>query len=383
MRKAVVGLIGTGWQANAQHLPNFTYIHNCQLKTVCDVRLDAAKAAQAKFNIPLAESDYRKILADKEIDGVVIVTRSEQHAELTIAALEAGKHVYVEKPLADSIEQCQAVVEAQRKSGKTVCVGFNRRFAPAYQDAKRLLASHGGARNISYRMSDTYCWSWGKDCPPGTRVFHELCHIFDLFRWLTDAEITSVYAIESRADDESVSLKMSSGAIATIMASGYSTLDWAKEYMTVIAERGGLTVENFVEMRTYGFDDDPKKLHRYKGHFHPDSDWTQRYLFESLGAQAMIAVHAMQPLRFRLEKKEPVEFPDTAEGALYKEFLQHHLVSSYDVDKGWLQAMEHFGLCCVSDIKPEGASAHDGTVAEKVAHAMVKSRTSGMPVQLA
>jgi predicted dehydrogenase len=364
-------------------LPNFTYIHNCRLKTVCDIRLEAAKAAQTKFKIPSATADYRQILADKEIDGVVIVTKSQQHAELTIAALEAGKHVYVEKPLADDLQQCQAVVDAQRKSGKHVCVGFNRRFAPAYQDAKKLLAAHGGARNISYRMSDTYSWTWGKDLPPGVRVFHELCHIFDLFRWLTDSEIASVYCIQSRGDDESVSLKMSSGAIATIMASGYSTLDWAKEYMTVIAERGGLTVENFVEMRTYGFDDDPKKLHRYKGHVDPDCDWTHRYLFESLGAQAMIAIHAMQPLRFRLEKNEPVEFPDTADGALYKEFLQHHLVSSYDVDKGWLQAMEHFGLCCVSDIKPEGANAYDGTVAEKVARAMVQSRDSGLPVKLA
>lgn len=382
MRKAVLGLIGTGWQAGAQHLPNFTYIQNCHLKTVCDVRFEAAKAAQAKFKVPAAESDYRKVLADKEIDGVVIVTKSQQHAELTIAALEAGKHVYVEKPLADNLQQCEAVIEAERRTGKHVCVGFNRRFAPAYQDAKRLLAAHGGAKNIQYRMSDTYSWTWGKDYPPGVRVFHELCHLFDLFRWLTDSEITSIYTIQSRGDDENVSLKMSNGTVASIMASGYSTLDWSKEYLTVIAEKGGLTVDNFVEMRTYGFEDDTKKLHRYKGHFHPDGDWTHRYLYEALGVEAMLAIHAFGPLRFKLEKNEPVEFPATAEGALFKEFLLHHGPCGYDVDKGWLQAMEHFGLCCVSDIKPEGSNAYDGMMAEKVAQAMVQSRTSGLPVQL-
>ena len=112
MRKAILGLIGTGWQANAQHLVNFSYMRNSHLKTVCDVRFEAAQAAQAKFKIPCAEADYRKVLADKELDGVVIVTKPEQHEELTVAALRAGKHVYVEKPLAESMEQCQSIVDA-------------------------------------------------------------------------------------------------------------------------------------------------------------------------------------------------------------------------------------------------------------------------------
>jgi predicted dehydrogenase len=383
MHKAVLGLIGTGWQANAQHLPNFLYMRNSRLKTICDIDADAAKASAAKWKVAQWESDYRKLLADKELDGVVIVTGSAQHAEITVAALQAGKHVYVEKPLADTLEQCEAVVEAQRKSGKHVMVGFNRRFAPAYQDAKRLLAGHGGAKNISYRMSDCYCWTFGRNCPPGVRAFSELVHFFDLLRWLTDSEIATVYCVQGRADDESILLKFASGAIATIMASGYSSPDWAKEYMTVIADRGGLTVENFVEMRTYGFDDDAKKLHRYKGHFHPDFDWTQRYLFESLGAEAMIAFHSLLPMRTKMSLKQPVEFPDTAEGAMFKEFLEHRLFTGYDVDKGWLQAMEHFALCCTGQAKPEGATAYDGTVAQKVAYAMVESRTSGLPVQMA
>ena len=112
MRPAVLGLIGAGYLANAQHLPNLCYTVKATLKTVCDVREEAVKAAMAKYNVPHGETDYRKVLADPEIEGVVIVTREQQHAELTIAALKAGKHVFVEKPLATSVAECEAIVAA-------------------------------------------------------------------------------------------------------------------------------------------------------------------------------------------------------------------------------------------------------------------------------
>jgi predicted dehydrogenase len=382
MRKAILGLIGAGHLANNQHLPNLVWTPNATLKTVCDVRLEAAQTASAKYKIPVVESDYRKVLADKELDGVVIVTREKEHAELTIAALRAGKHVYVEKPLAESVAQCEQIVAEEKKSGKHVAVGFNRRFAPAYRQAKEILWNNGGPFNIFYRMSDTYSYNWGKSLPPGVRVFHESCHIFDLLRWMTNSDIASVFCIDARGDDELITLKFTAGPVAVIQSSGWSVLEWPKEYMEVIAKKGGLTVDSFVEMRTYGLEK-AERMYRYKGHFHPDREWTQRYLYEALGSEALRAVYTMNPKRFELEKGRPVDFPPTAEGALEREFLTNRFSGGgYDVDKGWLQAMDHFAACCVSGTKPENASARDGLIAEQLAHAVVQSRKTGLPVKM-
>ncbi len=381
MRPAVLGLVGAGYLANAQHLPNLSYTVNARLKTVCDVREEAVKAAQAKYKIPNGATDYKKVLADPEIEGVVIVTREEQHAELTIAALRAGKHVFVEKPLATSVAECEAIVAEEKKSGKHVAVGFNRRFAPAYRQAKALLAAHGGARNIYYRVSDTYAWTWGVNYPPGVRVFHETCHIFDVLRWMTESEIVGVFCMETRHDDESILCRFANGTIATIISSGYATLDWPKEYMEVIAERGGLTVDNFVEMWTYGLKD-AERRYRYRGHFHPDKEWTQRYLYEALGSDAMRAMAAMGPARFDVEKKRPIALEPGAEGKLYQEYLEHRLMAGYDVDKGWLQSMEHFGECITTGKKPENAGARDGLIAERIAHAVVESRKTGKMIEI-
>ncbi|MFB3892980.1 MAG: Gfo/Idh/MocA family oxidoreductase [Phycisphaerae bacterium] len=389
MKKAVLGLIGAGHLANAQHLPNLMYTPNAFLKTVCDVREDAVKAAQEKYRIPSGTTDFRKVLADPEIQGVLVVTQAAQHAELTIAALEAGKHVYVEKPLAESVEQCQAIIAAERKSGKHVAVGFNRRFAPAYRKAKELLDANGGGFNFFYRISDTYSYTWGKDLPPGVRVFHETCHIFDILRWFTGSEVSSVYCIDARGDDEAILLKFKSGPIATIMSSGYSTLDWPKEYMEVVAAKGGLTVDNFVEMWTYGLPNCERR-YRYKGHFHPGREWTQRYFYEAMGAEAMRVLYSHQTMRFELEKsknpqrwgKVEVNFPETAEGRIYREFLENRIASGYDVDKGWLESVDHFAHCILTGAKPENAGAYDGLVAEQLANAVVESRKTGLPVKM-
>jgi len=382
MKQAVLGLIGAGNLAKNQHLPNLMWTPHARLKTVCDLREQAVREAQAQFRVPHGETDYRKLLADPEIEGVVIATRAEQHAELAIAALRAGKHVYVEKPLAESVAQCQAIVAEQEKSGKHVAVGFNRRFAPAYRKARELLRANGGAQNIYYRISDTYCYTWGKNYPPGQRVFHELCHIFDLLRWLTGSEIDSVYTVESRPDDEIITLKFKSGPVATILSSGWSTLDWPKEYLEALAAKGGLTVDSFVELRTYGLPG-AERCYRFRGHFHPRSEWTQRYLYEALGSEALRAICALEPDRFAVECGRGLPENATAEDRIHHEYLAHRLAGAgYSVDKGWIHALDHFGSCIADGATPETAGARDGLIGELLANAVVESRKTKAPVRM-
>lgn len=238
MQQSVFAVIGCGGISRSQHLPNLSWAPHARLKTVCDLREDAARTAQKKYNVPVCQTDHRKVLADPEIDAVVVATRDDTHASLTLEALQAGKHVYVEKPLAQNASDCNAVVRAQTEADKHVAVGFNRRFAPAYCKAKELLAAHGGPWNIYYRITDQYSLMWGKDFPPGLRVFHEVCHVFDVLRWFVGSEPVSVYSVASRGDDEVFVLHFASGPIATILSSGYATADLPKESIEIIAEKG-------------------------------------------------------------------------------------------------------------------------------------------------
>ena len=380
--KTVFALIGAGNLAQAQHLPNLAWAPHAELRTVCDLREDLAKAAQEKYAIPACETDFKKVLRDTDIDAVVIAVQAELHADLTMAALKAGKHVYVEKPLAESLEKCRAIVQLQQKHGKSVAVGFNRRFAPAYRKVKQLLHSHGGAWNVYYRITDTYSYEWGKDFPPGARLFHEICHIFDFFRWLFDANPVSVYCVNARNDDEMIVLKFETGPVATIMSSGYATADMPKESLEIIAEKGGLTVDNFVELRTYGWAD-AKMRYLFPGRVHPDRDYTYRWLYGSVGADAMRAVRANAYwLRF-LHEHGASPSDDPVEQAIAREYLEKHAPHvNYDVDKGWLQAIDHFAESLAMGTDPENASAHDGLWAAHICEAAAHSRETGQTIDI-
>lgn len=122
MDKAVFGIIGVGGIAQSQHLPNLSRAPHAFLKTACDLREDVLRAMQEKYRIPVAVGDYKELLADPEVQAVVVATREDMQAPLAIECLKAGKHVYVEKPLAETVEACEAVVSAQQASGKFVAV---------------------------------------------------------------------------------------------------------------------------------------------------------------------------------------------------------------------------------------------------------------------
>lgn len=258
-------------------------------------------------------------------------------------------------------------------------MGFNRRFAPAYRKAREVLERDGGPKNLHYRIADEY-WRWGAGYPPRVRVIHELGHVFDILRWLTRSEVASIYVIESRADDEAYALKFESGCVATIMNSGYATMDLPKERLEAIGTKGGVTVEDFVELRTYGYRD-AAAVYRFAGHTHPDREYTHKHLLEKEGASALAALR-----RLGWEVREAVEHPaageappDAAERERYVRERSPHW--NYMVDKGWLAAMDHFARCVLTGDVPENASAEDGYRASVLSHAAIRSRDSGAVVR--
>ncbi|BFH70502.1 MAG: Gfo/Idh/MocA family oxidoreductase [Paenibacillus dendritiformis] len=129
MSKVKVGVIGAG-SISEMHFGGYQKNNEAELVAVCDLNADRAKEKAEKFGAPEAKiyTDYHELLANPDVEAVSICTWNNSHAEIAIAALEAGKHVLVEKPLCKTVEQALAVQEAQKKSGKTLQVGYVRRY---------------------------------------------------------------------------------------------------------------------------------------------------------------------------------------------------------------------------------------------------------------
>ena len=148
MKKIKVGVIGAGGIAQAAHLPSYQNVPGVEIVAVADVRRDAAHAAAQKFGIPRVFTSYEKLLALEEIEAVSVCTPNAFHKGPTLAALEAGKHVLVEKPMATNAREAAAMIAAAKKAKRILMVALNLRFASATQALKRAIA--GGALGDIY-----------------------------------------------------------------------------------------------------------------------------------------------------------------------------------------------------------------------------------------
>lgn len=376
-RRVPFAIIGVGGIAQSQHLPNLLRVPQIDLQVACDMQADRLRQVADKYSIPRRVGDAREVFADPTIEGVIVATRDDFQAPLTIAALDAGKHVYVEKPLATTPEQCDPVVQAQRRSGKHVAVGFNRRFAPAYCQAREVITGNGGAHNIHYRIADSYCRTWGAGSPPGQRILHEVCHIFDILRWFTGSEVDWIHCLRGRHDDEICLLRFASGCIASITSSGYATVDMPKEALEIISDYGGINVIDFVELRTFG-QRAYQSVYSYPGHIHPDHEYIYRHMYAQLGAPALYALR-----RTAWEIREGLAPAEPADRAVFEKHHRSHMPdSNYTGDKGWVQAMAHFAQSIAADTKPLNASPADALAAAQLGQAAITSRESNQIVPI-
>lgn len=269
-KKANIAVIGCGNLAQSQHISNIIMSKKAELCCFCDVNLQTLEDLSRRFAHIRVESDYKKVLKDPKIDGVVIATREEEHVPLSIEALRAGKYVYVEKPLAESPAECMRVVEEEQKSGKKVLVGMNRRFAPAYRDVKEILSKNGGMKTAYYRIADSFSLDWGKRMNLlGNRIMIECCHIIDILRYFADSDVESVYCYSSRMDEDNVIFRFKNGSSAVMIGTGYAPRQTPKEHLEVMAEVGMITVDDFCELHSFGIPGAPECRY-YEGHSHEE-----------------------------------------------------------------------------------------------------------------
>lgn len=130
MTKVRVAIIGCGGIANGKHMPSLAKIEEVEMVAFCDIIIERAERAAAKYGVEGAKvyEDYRELLEDESIDVVHVCTPNSSHAEISIAAMEAGKHVMCEKPMAKTAEEARQMVETAKRTGKKLTIGYNNRF---------------------------------------------------------------------------------------------------------------------------------------------------------------------------------------------------------------------------------------------------------------
>ncbi len=383
MKKANIAVIGCGGLAQSQHISNLIQSEKTNLCCLCDVNEETLKDLAKRFPHIPTENDYKKVLADPNVQGVVIATKEAQHVPLTIEALKAGKHVYVEKPLGDTPEECAEVMKVEKETGKKALVGMNRRCAPAYRDVKAILDRNGGMKSAYYRIADEWVMRKNATDYIGRRVLIECCHIIDILRFFADdSDVKSVYCYSPRMDEENIVIQFENGSSAMLFSTGYAPRETPKEHLEITTDFGFITVDDFCELHTFGMPGEVECKY-YKGRSHVEHDYLQSLWYANEGVKADIAMR-----KFIVEeeaRKEALEKERIANGEEKSPYSFHELYlyyTNYGVDKGWLSAIEHFADVILDGVTPEIATATDAYKVSKIVDAINESMKTGMPVEV-
>jgi predicted dehydrogenase len=275
-----VALVGAGGFAQGSHLPNLLKLSDrFELRAVVSRTGATAKAVAARAEAAYATTELDEVLHDDGIDLVLIATRHNLHAEQTLRALRADKHVFVEKPLCLTEPELQEIEALYAdRDGPLLMTGFNRRFSPAAVHARKLLAPRTTPLVAQYRMNAGYIpldhWVHGPE--GGGRNIGEACHIYDLFDFLvgSNVDVESVTARAIRADGTRLAssdnfvatVGYADGSVCTLTYTALGNRDHPKEQMEVFADGTVLTLDDYKALRVRGQGSGWRSTTQRKGH---------------------------------------------------------------------------------------------------------------------
>ncbi len=259
---AAVGVIGAGGFAKGILLPALAKT-SARIAYVADLNGAAAKDAARKFGAEKAVTDYKMVLADARVKAVFILVGHQIHARFVCEALEAGKHVFVEKPLAmNEDELAQVAVAAEKSPDRQLIVGFNRRFSPHTVKMKSLLAGRSEPLCMSMTVNAGAIPPdhWTQDpVRGGGRIIGEGCHFMDLLAHLADSPVATVSAMmvgegpAVRSDKMAIVMSFADGSVGTVNYFSNGPKSYPKETLEVFTDGRVLRMENFRQTLGYGF----------------------------------------------------------------------------------------------------------------------------------
>jgi predicted dehydrogenase/threonine dehydrogenase-like Zn-dependent dehydrogenase len=258
-QKGVIGIIGAGNFTKMTMLPALKG-SGANYKYIASKGGITGTAMAQKHGFSHSTTNVEDVLQDNEVDLVLITTRHNLHANMTVKCLEAGKHVFVEKPLALNKEELDKVITAQQKSGKTVMVGFNRRFSPHAEKMKALLGTSQMNVIATMNAGNIPANVWVHDMlVGGGRIIGEACHFIDLITYLTGSKVKAVCMNamginpEDNTDNANILLKYENGSTGVINYFSNGSKAYSKERIEVYSQERTLIMDNFRTTYGYGF----------------------------------------------------------------------------------------------------------------------------------
>lgn len=258
---ASIGFIGSGNYATAVLIPAFKDA-GARLRTVASSGGVSGVHAGRKFGFEATTTDTDGVFADRDVNAIIVSTRHDSHAAMVCQALRAGKHVFVEKPIALKTDELRQIEAARAGCGDrppVVMVGFNRRFAPQVARLKSLLAGAKGPKSFIMTVNagaiPAEHWTQDRDVGGG-RIVGEGCHFIDLLRFLAGERITSVraHAMEAASGDTvSIDLGFADGSVGTVHYFANGSKAFPKERLEVFAQGRVIQLDNFRKMTGFGW----------------------------------------------------------------------------------------------------------------------------------
>jgi polar amino acid transport system substrate-binding protein len=272
-----IGMIGAGGYAQGMLLPHFQGA-GVEFESIATATGLTARSIGEKYGFRHAVADASEVIADKNVNLVVIATRHDSHAELAAQALKSGKHVFLEKPLAMNDVELEAVIKAAEAAEGQLMVGYNRRFSPHARAAFDFFKERQNPISISYRVNAGRIplSHWIQDPQQGgRRIIGEVCHFIDFMHFLTGARTTRVYAeaVQSRnsevpdEDNVFITVRLSDGSNGSIAYIAEGDKSLAKERVEIFGLGKSFVLDDFrtATLHRYGREESMKLRSQDKG----------------------------------------------------------------------------------------------------------------------
>ena len=260
-----LGVIGAGSFAKGMHLPNIERMGDIfDLRAIMSRTGHNAKAVADQFGAGYSTTDLDEVLKDPNIHAVIITTRHNLHGSQVLSALQSGKHVFVEKPLAlteAELDQIELFYQGAPRP-PILLTGFNRRFSPHLRRLKKIVERRTNPMIINYRMNAGYIAldNWVHSEEGGGRNLGEACHIYDLFTYLTNAQVIDVKASAISRETNSyvandnfiATVSFSDGSVASLIYTALGAKDYPKERMDVFVDGKVIEMDDYKVLKVTG-----------------------------------------------------------------------------------------------------------------------------------
>jgi UDP-N-acetylglucosamine 3-dehydrogenase len=279
MNTVGVGIVGCGFVGRGAHVPAFGSIEGAQLVAVADADAKRLGKVQKKYPLKTAYQDYAELVKDPDIQAVVVSLPTPLHANASMAAIAAGKHVLCEMPLAANLEEADQLIEAAQKAGVILMPSLNFRFTPNYVKAKAMIEQGvvGKPACAIYRefisakdLADQWppsSWMW-KLQESGGPLYTLCVWSIDLLRWLFQTDITEVHSAVKYSPlsqfggtlgyDASATVRLANGMVGSLQYSGNVTRSSSTSRLEVVGDSNTLIDATWNDTLTV-FGDEPAK----------------------------------------------------------------------------------------------------------------------------